>query len=85
MKNWNTYQDNNRSITSEDREDAEKYKMTISEKIDTFISVEGKGSIRDALNIALARIDQKQAIIEQLQKELDDADDLLWSQNTSCS
>jgi len=40
------------------------YNMTVTEKIDQFIKNEGNGNIRDALNVALARLDQKQLEIE---------------------
>ncbi len=44
--------------------------MTVTEKIDHFIENEGKGHERDALNIALARLDQKQLIIESRDAEI---------------
>ena len=44
--------------------------MTVSEKINNFIETEGKGDIRDALNIALTRIEllqiEKAGLIEML-------------------
>ena len=44
--------------------------MTITEKLDLFILNEGKGSERDALNIALSRLDQKQLIIKRRDLEI---------------
>lgn len=44
--------------------------MTITEKLDQFIAREGKGIDRDALNVALARLDQKQLMIEGRDAEI---------------
>lgn len=44
--------------------------MNISEKIDQFIEHEGKGCVRDALNVALSRLGQKQLMIESKEAEL---------------
>jgi len=38
--------------------------MTITEKLNEFIAKDGKGNVCDALNVALARLDQKQLEIE---------------------
>ena len=44
--------------------------MTITEKLDSFILNEGKGNERDALNVALTRLDQKQLSIETREAEI---------------
>jgi hypothetical protein len=45
--------------------------MTIAEKLDQFIEHEGKGCVRDALNVALSRLDQKKAELHQLREEVE--------------
>ena len=52
--------------------------MNITEKLNQFIANEGKGDVRDALNVALARLDssnkQYALAMEQLKKEREDVD-----------
>ena len=47
--------------------------MTITDHIDEFIAKEGKGNIRDALNVALCRWEVAEAVIRRLRRELEDA------------
>jgi len=53
--------------------------MTITEQIDAFIAKEGNGSVRDALNVALARLEQQRILIESIKNNnpLDDLPDNL--------
>jgi hypothetical protein len=41
----------------------------ITTEIDDFIAKEGKGNIRDALNVALARLETRDSSIHELEKE----------------
>ena len=44
--------------------------MTVTEKLNKFINEHGGGDARDALNVALARLDVADAQIKQMSKEV---------------
>jgi len=51
--------------------------MKVSEQIDSFIEQNG-GNCRDALNVALARLEIMEAALDRIEKDLDLLDDTFY-------
>jgi hypothetical protein len=51
--------------------------MTVSEQIDAFIEQHG-GNCRDALNVALARLEIMEAAMDRIEKDMDLLDDTFY-------
>lgn len=45
--------------------------MTLTDKINAFIEVEGHGNIRDALNVALSRLERAEELLKESYKQLE--------------